>query len=127
MVPYAATTEGITVTVRPVYLEGQSDPLGRRFVFGYFVEVENGRETEVQLLRRHWRILDGEDPPKEVEGPGVVGQQPVIPPGGAHRYNSFCVLEHMEGSMEGSYLLQRPGGERLRVVIPRFHLRARAN
>jgi ApaG protein len=127
MVPYAATTQGVTVTVRPVYLEGQSDPFGRRFVFGYFVEVENGGETEVQLLRRHWRIQDGDDPMKEVEGPGVVGQQPVIPPGESHSYNSFCVLEAMEGSMEGSYLLQRPSGQRFRVAIPRFYLRARAN
>ncbi len=127
MIEYAATTGAVTVSVRPVYLDHQSDPLRGRFVFAYFVEVRNGGLEEVQLLRRHWRIFDGAARVKEVEGPGVIGQQPTIPPGGAHGYNSFCVLETMEGAMEGTYLMQRPSGERFRAQIPRFHLRARAN
>ena len=64
---------------------------------------------------------------KEVEGEGVVGKQPDIPPGEWHEYNSFCVLESFEGSMEGTYLMQRPDGELFYVVIPRFPLRALSN
>ncbi len=127
MVAYDATTERVTVTVRPVYLDEQSDPLARRFVFAYFVRIENGGTGEVQLLRRHWHIRDGHGKAQEVEGDGVVGQQPVIAPGGAHEYHSFCVLETFEGAMEGTYLLQRENGERFRAQIPLFHLRARAN
>lgn len=127
MVAYDATTEHVTVTVRPVYLDEQSDPMVRRFVFAYFVRIENGGYEEVQLLRRHWTIRDGAGKVQEVEGAGVVGKQPVIAAGDAHEYHSFCVLETFEGTMEGSYLLQRENGARFRAQIPLFHLRARAN
>jgi ApaG protein len=127
VVSYDATTEQVTVTVRPVYLDDRSDVLARRFVFAYFIDIVNNGPAEVQLLRRHWFITDADGQVEEVEGEGVVGQRPVIPPGGAHRYNSFCVLKTFEGTMEGTYLMQRENGERFRVQIPRFHLRARTN
>ena len=127
MVPYVATTNEMKVTVRPVYLDSQSDMMRRRFVFGYFVRIENLGEEEVQLLRRHWYIRDGNGRLQEVEGAGVIGRQPVIQAGEAHEYNSFCVLETFTGTMEGTYLMQRPSGERFRITIPRFDLRAAAN
>lgn len=127
MVPYAATTDEVTVSVRPVFLEGQSDVFVRRFAFAYFVEVENAGDRPLQLLRRRWLIRDGFGPLKEVEGPGVIGEQPVIASGAVHQYHSFCVLETMSGSMEGSFLMQRESGQRFHAAIPRFHLRALAN
>lgn len=127
MVSYDATTEQITVSVRPVYLDGQSDALARRFTFAYFIRIENGGPGEVQLLRRHWVITDAAGRAEEVEGAGVVGMQPVLPPGGVHEYNSYCVLRTFEGAMEGTYLMQRATGERFRIQIPRFPLRAQAN
>ncbi len=127
MTLYAATTEQVTVSVRPVYLDDQSDLFARRFVFAYFVQIENESDIEVQLLRRHWLIHHSSGRTAEVEGEGVVGQQPVLRPGEAHVYNSFCVLETMSGTMEGTYLLQRPNGSRFRAQIPLFHLRAAAN
>ncbi len=127
MIPYIATTESITVTVRPVYLDGQSDFMVRRFVFGYFIRIENNGLDDVQLLRRHWMIYDGLGRLREVEGEGVIGKQPLIPPGEAHEYNSFCVLETFEGHMEGTYMMERSAGDRFRVAIPRFNLRAAAN
>ncbi len=127
MVSYEAQTDEIRVIVRPIYLDGQTDIMGGRFVFGYFIRIENEGLEEVQLLRRHWYISDGRGHVEEVEGDGVVGNQPVIESGGFHEYNSFCILETFEGSMEGSYLMQRPSGERFRATIPRFNLRAAAN
>ena len=129
MVPYVASSvfEQITVTVRPVYLDNQSDLLAGRFVFGYLVRIENEGAEEAQLLRRHWFIREATGRVQEVEGEGVIGKQPVIPPGEAHAYNSFCVISTFEGSMEGTYLMQRPNGRRFRVAIPRFDLRAAAN
>ncbi|MEM1043882.1 MAG: Co2+/Mg2+ efflux protein ApaG [Bacteroidota bacterium] len=124
---YAATTEQVTVTVDPVYLDEQSDVFAGRFVFAYFVRIENHGDAEVQLLRRHWVIRHGDGRSTEVEGEGVVGQQPAIGPGEMHVYNSFCVLETMAGTMEGTYLMQRPNGARFRAQIPLFHLRAAAN
>jgi len=127
MQAYAATTEDITVTVRPVYLDGQSNHIERKFVFAYFIRIENNSREQVRLLRRHWFITNSNGDVQEVEGEGVIGQQPVIPPGGAHEYSSFSVLETFEGSMTGTYLMERTGGEQFSVTIPRFVLRAASN
>ena len=127
MQAFTATTQDITISVRPVYVDSQSDVMERKFVFAYFVRIENHGRENVQLLRRHWFITHSHERVEEVEGEGVVGKQPVIPPGGAHEYNSFCILETLEGSMEGTYLMQRASGEYFRVVIPRFILRAMVN
>lgn len=127
MVAYAATTRDITVTVRPIYLDEPSDVFERQFFFGYLVRIVNDGDTEVQLLRRHWRVLERSGRVQDVEGEGVVGRQPVIGPGDVHVYDSFCALHDMEGVMEGTYLVQDVRGERFRITIPRFHLRAAAN
>lgn len=124
---FIETTEDITVRVTPLYLDGQSDPMAKKFVFAYFVRIENDGEEPVQLLRRHWFISDGQADIKEVEGEGVVGKQPLIAVGEVHEYNSFCVLESFEGSMVGTYLFKRPNGEVFTANIPRFPLRASAN
>ncbi len=127
MITYDATTDRIAVSVRPVYLDGQSDLVARRFVFAYFISITNRSAIEVQLLRRHWIIKDDAGGVQEVEGEGVVGEQPHILPSGMHEYNSFCVLPTFTGTMEGTFLMQRENGERFRVEIPRFDLRAQAN
>jgi ApaG protein len=124
---YVATTESITVSVRPIFLDGQSDPMARKFVFAYFIRITNEGTEGARLLRRHWFIHDSHGEQKEVEGEGVVGRQPMIAPGESHEYSSFCVLETFEGSMEGTYLMERQGGEHFTVVIPKFTLRAAAN
>lgn len=127
MVPYVTTTEDVRITVRPVYLDGQSDLMSQRFVFGYFIRIENHGPDDVQLLRRHWFITDEIGHVKEVEGEGVVGETPIISPGSAHEYNSFCVLETFTGKMEGFYTMERPRGRRFRANIPTFDLKARVN
>jgi ApaG protein len=127
MITYNAVTRSINVTVSPVYIDGQSNPVLRRFVFGYFIRIVNEGEDEVQLLRRHWIIRDAHERIQEVEGAGVIGQQPVIKAGEAHEYSSYCVLETFEGNMEGTYMMQRSNGERFKVNIPRFFLRAGVN
>ena len=127
MLSYTEITDEILIRVSPMYLDGQSDPMGKRFVFAYFVRIENHGAHDVQLLRRHWFIHDGNGEMKEVEGEGVVGKRPVIPPQGVHEYNSFCVLETFEGTMEGTYLMEKPNGEQFSIAIPKFVLRAAAN
>lgn len=117
-------SQGIRVTVRPVYLRDQSDPAAQHYVFAYFVRIENVGDEAAQLLSRRWLIHDeiGED--TEVVGDGVVGEQPVITPGAVHEYQSFCVLRSGEGYMEGQYHLVRPDGTRFDAEIPRFRLSA---
>lgn len=127
MTSYSATTDGITVTASPVYLDGQSDALQRKFVFAYFIRIENRRKERVQLLRRHWFICDTTGNMKEVEGEGIVGKQPSLGPGEVHHYSSYCSIETFEGYMEGTYLMESEHGKKFEVAIPRFNLRAASN
>ena len=75
---YSETTRGISVTVKPIYLEDQSSPAEGHFVWAYHVRIENRGEETVQLRRRYWKITDGRGQVQEVRGPGVVGEQPVL-------------------------------------------------
>ncbi len=127
MTTFSETTENIRVSVRPLYLESESNVVSRKFVFAYFITIENQSTDTVQLLRRHWYITHDTGRVEEVEGEGVIGKQPVIPPGTSHDYNSFCILESLEGFMEGTYTMKRTNGETFRINIPRFVLRAMAN
>ena len=127
MIPYTAITKDIEVTVRPIYLDGQSDVIEKKFVFGYWVRIENHGLEDIQLLRRHWFITDSTGNVQEVEGEGVIGRQPVIAPGDVHEYNSYCVLETFIGHMAGHYTMEKARGERMRVEIPRFDLKAAVN
>jgi ApaG protein len=124
---YAETTNGIRIVVRPVFLDAQSDVLARKFVFTYFIRIENHSGETVQVLRRHWNISHSSGKYEEVDGEGVIGKQPVIASGDVHEYSSFCILETMEGWMEGTYLIRRKDGSVFEAVIPRFTLRASAN
>ncbi len=121
---YTSVTEGIRVTVQPMYLDSQSDVFQRKFVFVYFITITNESKELVQLLRRHWFISHGGGKIEEVDGEGVVGKQPAIAPGESHTYNSFCILETLEGFMEGTYMMRKKDGTTFDVTIPRFTLRA---
>ncbi len=119
--PYAATTSGITVRVAPRYLDEQSDPEAGEFAWSYHVRVENDTADNVQLLSRHWIITDGRGRTEEVRGDGVVGEQPVIAPGGAFDYVSGCPLPTPNGTMVGSYTMATR--ETLfEIAIPLFSL-----
>lgn len=124
---YSKTTEGITVSVRPFFLQTESNVFERKFVFVYYIRIENGTNEQIQILRRRWHITHGSGKIEEVEGEGVIGKQPFIQPKKHHEYNSFCILETMEGFMEGTYTVQRSDGELSIIQIPRFFLRALSN
>lgn len=119
-------SEGIRVTVRPVYLRDHSEPSQSHYVFAYFVRIENVGTLAAQLLTRRWLIHDsvGDGIDTEVIGEGVVGEQPTITPGAVHEYQSFCILKSGEGYMEGHYGFLRQNGASFEAEIPRFTLSA---
>lgn len=117
-------TNQIRITVRPLYLDDRSSPDAQQYVFAYFVRIENVGDQDAHLLRRRWLIHDSIGEDVEVEGEGVVGEQPVIEPGGIHEYSSFCILKSPQGHMEGHYLFARPDGATFEAAIPRFTLDA---
>jgi ApaG protein len=119
-------SKGVRITVKPWYLASQSRPEANHYVFGYHVRIENVSEASIQLLTRRWLIKDAIGEETEVEGEGVVGEQPVIAPFRAHEYQSYCILKAPTGSMEGMYRFIRTDGSRFEAEIPRFTLDARA-
>lgn len=119
---YAATTRGITVRVAPSFLADQSDPMAGRWVWAYHIRIENDSDEAVQLLSRHWMITDGRGRVEEVEGPGVVGEQPVIAPGRSFDYVSGCPLPTPSGIMRGSYQMVDAAGHPFDIAIPPFSL-----
>jgi len=119
---YDAETRGIVVTVEPEYLDLQSDPSQLRFLWSYTIEIENRSNQTVQLQTRHWRITDAHGQVQEVQGPGVVGQQPILRPGDKFRYTSGCPLSTPSGFMVGTYQMQSEAGEQFDVQIPLFSL-----
>ena len=121
---YEEITEGIRVSVRPSFSFPYSEPEDGRFVFTYRIEVENQSEEVAQLLFRHWYLHDSQGEDSELDGEGVVGEQPTLAPGKSHVYQSFCVLQSPVGFMEGYYTFVRSTGEEFRVPVPRFELRA---
>lgn len=119
---YHAITEGIRVTVRPSFAPAHSNAAEPRYVFVYRIRLENVGRTTAQLTWRHWTIHDDVVGDSEIEGEGVVGQQPVLLPGDVHEYESYCVLRGETGWMEGYYEFEEHGGRTFRVRIPRFYL-----
>ena len=120
--PYAEITGSVTVRVAPHYLPDQSDPERGYFVWAYHVRVENSGVQPVRLMARRWMITDGDGHIEQVEGDGVVGVQPLIPPGGAYDYVSGCPLATASGRMQGCYVMMGEDGSRFSVMIPAFLL-----
>ena len=119
---YAETTEAITVSVEAFYLDEQSEPEDGHFVWAYHVRIENNGEKTVQLMTRHWRITDSLGHVQEVLGDGVVGEQPVLHPGGSFEYTSGTPLSTPSGIMVGTYQMKTPKGEHFDINIPAFSL-----
>lgn len=116
------TTSGIRVQVTTMYLADRSSPRERQFLFAYTIKISNIGDESAQLLSRHWIITDAEGEVQEVRGDGVVGEQPVIGPGMSYEYTSYCPLKTNVGTMQGSYMMVRPGGDRFEARIAPFTL-----
>jgi ApaG protein len=112
----------IRVEVETAYLEEQSDPRDRRFVFSYTITIRNDGPVPARLLTRHWIITDANGNVKETRGDGVVGEQPYLKPGQGFRYSSGAVIETPVGTMQGSYQMVADDGQKFDAPIAPFRL-----
>ncbi len=112
----------IRVEVETSYLDEQSDPNERRYVFSYTITIRNEGPVPARLLTRHWIITDANGKVQEVRGDGVVGEQPHLKPGQGFRYSSGAVLETPVGAMQGSYEMLGDDGQRFDAPIQPFRL-----
>lgn len=119
---YQCKTRDIRITVTPSFLDRESEPERNHFVWSYSIEIENLSEDTVQLMSRYWHITDGSGRVQEVEGPGVVGKQPVLTPGSSFSYTSGVPLSTPSGFMHGHYVMRNGFGENFEVLVPAFSL-----
>ena len=117
-----AETAGIRVHVRAQFSPEHSSPSSSRWFFLYTIRISNESGTTVQLLNRHWTIVDGTGHTEEVHGPGVVGEQPTLQPGHAFEYTSGCPLPTPFGSMAGTFDMQRSDGTQFEAEVALFQL-----
>ncbi|MBL4802616.1 MAG: Co2+/Mg2+ efflux protein ApaG [Emcibacter sp.] len=119
---YEATTQGVKVSVRPFYLDDESDPEEGRYFWAYQVKIENVGSETLQLKSRYWCITDSVGRVEEVRGEGVIGEQPVIEPGFVFEYTSGAPLGTASGFMSGHYCMHKNDGTSFEVEIPAFSL-----
>ncbi len=117
------TTRNIRVSVRAFFLEDQSQPDDRQYVWAYRVKIENNGQERVRLMRRSWQITDARGRTQHVQAEGVIGEQPLLGPGEAFEYTSGTPLETPTGFMRGAYhMVAIASGETFDVAIPPFSL-----
>jgi ApaG protein len=123
MAIFTEVTAGIRVSVETFYQPTHSNPAQSHYVFAYRITIKNDSEQAIRLKRRHWYIVDSDNTRREVEGEGVVGEQPFIAPGETYRYVSGCNLNTELGKMFGTYLMERQYDKKLFFVkIPEFKM-----
>ncbi len=122
--PYSEETRGFIVRVAVSFLPEQSQVADGKWFWAYHIRIENAGDITAQLMTRSWEITDGRGARHMVEGEGVVGEQPVIEPGGSYDYVSGCPLATPTGSMEGCYQMLGEDGSFFDINIPRFSLSA---
>jgi ApaG protein len=116
------STRGIRIQVESAYVEERSDPRADYYFFAYHVTISNSGESPAQLMSREWIITDSDGNEERVQGPGVVGEQPLLAPGEAFEYTSFCPLRTSCGTMHGAYTMRDDSGEAFEARIDPFTL-----
>lgn len=116
------TTNGIRVQVSSRFVPDRSLPSQNQFFFAYHITISNTGTETAQLISRRWIITDADGGTEVVEGPGVIGEQPVLMPGDQFEYTSFCPLNTNVGVMQGTYTMVTPGGEAFEARIAPFTL-----
>ncbi|HMB79945.1 MAG TPA: Co2+/Mg2+ efflux protein ApaG [Vicinamibacterales bacterium] len=117
-----AVTNDVRVEVESHYAPEHSLPSQHEWFFHYTVRISNQGHETVQLLNRHWIISDAAGHTEEVQGKGVVGEQPVLRPGESFQYTSGCPLKTPTGVMRGTYEMTTEDGDRFDAEIAPFAL-----
>jgi ApaG protein len=116
------TTRGIRIEVRSEFLAERSSPREEQYLFQYHVRISNVGTETAQLVSREWIITNADGEVERVKGPGVVGEKPMLAPGGVFEYTSFCPLKTAVGTMQGSYQMVTQDGTRFDAAISAFTL-----
>ena len=112
----------IKITTQVIPLPQYTNPSEGKYAFAYTITLTNKGEIGARLLDRHWIIQDETGHTEEVEGPGVVGEQPHLLSGETFEYTSASVIKTQTGTMKGEYSMINDNGEHFDAEIPEFVL-----
>jgi len=119
----STVSEGVLISVETFYQADYSNPQQHEYMFSYRITIENQNSFAIQLLRRHWNIFDSNGEYREVEGEGVVGEQPIMNPGEQYQYMSGCNFKSEMGRMKGTYQMENLNSKQpFTVNIPPFEM-----
>ncbi|XP_018424693.1 PREDICTED: F-box only protein 3 [Nanorana parkeri] len=124
-----ASTDEISVSVSTSFLPELSSIHPPHFFFTYRIKLHMAKdalpEKACQLDSRYWRITNAKGHVEEVQGPGVVGDYPILRAGQTYEYTSCTTFSTTSGYMEGYYTFHRLSkrSEVFNVTIPRFHMK----
>ncbi|KAK9808260.1 hypothetical protein WJX73_004217 [Symbiochloris irregularis] len=97
-------TNDVRVQVKSKFWHSAQPSQNTSYVWSYRIRITNqSPDRTVTLQTRHWIIIDDDGHREEVRGPGVIGEQPMLPPGHSFEYSSYSQLRTPRGTMEGSY------------------------
>ena len=120
--PYTTTTNGVSITVWPEFVDTKFNNLGDLYIWAYHVIIENKSTKDFKLINRYWKIIDENGQVQEVSGEGVIGQQPTIKIGDSYKYSSGIHLNCPSGIMTGNYQMKDVDGKLFETKIPTFSL-----
>ena len=118
-------TKGIRISVETRYEGSFLKNSTPNHAFRYLITIENQSKDVVQLIKRHWKIMESTKPTQIVNGPGVVGKKPIIKAGQMVKYESGCILNSPTGAMKGFYtMINNSSTKEFEVEVPVFQLDA---
>ena len=112
----------ITISVETIYLQQDSEPENNKYFFLYTILIRNMGSVGAKLLSRHWIIEDSNGKKQDVQGDGVVGEQPHITPGEEFQYTSGAMIETSLGTMKGTYQMIDDDEKYFDAQVPEFIL-----
>ena len=118
-------TRGIKISVATTFEGAYFKNHKLHFAFNYHITIENHSKDSVQLVSRHWDILDSLNNMETVDGEGVIGKKPVLKPGESHTYSSGCLIASPFGAMRGYFnFINFTSTRDFKVEVPTFRLSA---
>jgi ApaG protein len=116
-------TQGIKITVLTSFEGTYFKNYKLQYAFSYKITIENHSKDTVQLVTRHWEILDSLNHIEIVDGEGVIGKKPILKSGETHVYSSGCLLSSSFGAMSGYFnMINFTTTRNFKVVVPNFKL-----
>jgi ApaG protein len=114
--------DGLRVRVDDViYMPNLDAPPEKPHPFVYFISIHNDSPVPVTIRGRKGVVTEDKGETTVVEGGGIVGQTPVIEPGGHFSYNSYHVVGR-SARVSGAFFGETAAGDWFFARIPGFRL-----